>query len=139
MRKDVLISIAGIPGPDEYPIVLTTPGKLYRKNGVYSITYRETELTGLEGVITTLKFEPDRITLSRRGGDNTCMIFRQGERHYNLFDQGGEPVTVAISANSMRQNISDVGGEVDIDYSIFINEAHAMRSRLHVDVQAMAN
>ena len=138
MRRDVLISIFGIPDLDAEPIVLTTPGRLYRKNGVYSITYRETELTGLPGVTTTLKIEPDRITLMRRGGDNACMIFRQGERHYNLFQQNGDPVTVAVSANSVRQNISDAGGELDIDYSIFINEAHALRNRLHVDVRSLA-
>ncbi len=138
MRRDVLISIYGIPDLETEPIILTTPGRLYRKNGVYSITYQETELTGLPGVTTTLKIEPDRITLMRRGGDNACMIFRQGERHYNLFQQNGDPVTVAVSANSVRQNISDAGGELDIDYSIFINEAHALRNRLHVDVRSLA-
>ena len=137
MRRDVLISIYGIPDLETEPIILTTPGRLYRKNGVYSITYRETELTGLAGVTTTLKVEPDRITLMRRGGDNACMIFRRGERHYNLFQQEGRPVTVAISANSMRQNLNDAGGEVDIDYSVFINDAHALRNRLHVDVRSL--
>ena len=137
MRKDVLISICGFPLPDEMPAVLTTPGRLYRKNGVYSITYHETELTGQAGVTTTLKVEPDRITLQRRGGDNICMIFRQGEKHYSLFDRDGEPITVAVSANNMHQNISDAGGQVDIDYSVFINDAHTMRSLLHVDVHSL--
>ncbi|MEA4823938.1 MAG: DUF1934 domain-containing protein [Clostridiaceae bacterium] len=138
MRKDVLISIRGIPDLDEAPVELTTPGRLYRKNGVYSVIYRESSLTGLDGVTTTLKIESDRVTLLRRGADNACMIFRQGEKHYNLFEQDGEPITVAISANHVHQRFNDSGGELDIDYSVQINDAHAIRNRLHVDVRDRA-
>ncbi|MCI6907536.1 MAG: DUF1934 domain-containing protein [Clostridiaceae bacterium] len=138
MRKDVLISICGIPDLEEPPVELITPGKLYRKNGVYSVIYRESSLTGLPGVTTTLKIESDRVTLQRRGAENACMIFRQGEKHYNLFEQDGEPVTVSISANQVRQRFDDSGGELDIDYSVEINDTHALRSRLHVNVRDRA-
>lgn len=140
MRRDVLISIIGLPDLHEEPVMLTTPGRLYRKNGVYSVTFRGSELTGLSGVTTTLKIEPDRVTIMRRGGDNACVVFRQGERHYNLLTgASGEPVTVSIAANTVRQRFSDSGGELDIDYSVLVNDAHARRSCLHVDVRSYTN
>ncbi len=140
MRRDVLISIIGLPDLHEEPVMLTTPGRLYRKDGVYSITFRGTELCGAAGVTTTMKMEPDRVTIMRRGGDNACMVFRQGERHYNLLtDDSGKPVTVSIAANNVRQKFTDSGGVLDIDYSVLVDNAHARRSCLHVDVRSFAN
>ncbi len=70
MRKDVIIQINGCPkyeDGNEESIELTTAGRLYRKNGNYYIIYKESELTGMEGVTTTLKVEDKRITLMRNG------------------------------------------------------------------------
>ena len=139
MRRDVLISLRGLPEAGGAPdAVLTTAGQLYRKNGQYSITYRETDLTGMPGVTTTQKLEPDRVTLQRRGRQNDCMVFRQGEKHYTLGDIDGEPFTVSIAANRVRQNLTDSGGEVDIDYTLQFNDSIARSSRLHVTVGTRA-
>ncbi len=70
MRKDVIIQINGSPkyeDADGEEIELTTAGRFYRKNGSYYIMYKESELTGMEGITTTLKVEDKRITLMRNG------------------------------------------------------------------------
>ena len=48
MKKDVIISIRGLQesqGEAADPITLVTSGRYYRKNGLYYISYDETELT----------------------------------------------------------------------------------------------
>ena len=76
MKKDVIISIRGLQesqGESEDPITLVTAGRFYRKNGLYYITYDETELTGLEGTRTTVKVGPDTVKVIRgKGGDRSA-------------------------------------------------------------------
>lgn len=62
MKKDVLIDIKSLHQVDDASdtMELTTIGSFTRMNGNYYITYRESEATGLDGVVTTLKVEGDR-------------------------------------------------------------------------------
>ena len=48
-----------------------------QEEGELSLTYLESELTGLEGTTTTFHITPERITLHREGTLNSEMIFRK--------------------------------------------------------------
>ena len=77
MKKDVIISIRGLQesqGESEDPITLVTAGRFYRKNGLYYISYDETELTGLEGTRTTVKVGPDTVKVIRTGCFGLCAL-----------------------------------------------------------------
>ena len=61
MEKDVVISIKGMQkyedaAPDT--IELVTEGRLIRDETGYTLTYQESELTGLEGTMTTIPKKP---------------------------------------------------------------------------------
>ncbi len=124
MRKDVIIQINGCPKYDDSDgeaIELTTAGRLYRKNGSYYIIYKESELTGMEGVTTTLKVEDKRITLMRNGLYPTQMVFEKGQRHFGVYRTEFGAMMVAISARDVRHSMTDSGGDLLIDYSIEID------------------
>lgn len=124
MRKDVIIQINGCPkyeDGNEESIELTTAGRLYRKNGNYYIIYKESELTGMEGVTTTLKVEDKRITLMRNGLYPTQMIFEKGQRHFGVYRTEFGAMMVAISARDVRHSMTDSGGDLLIDYAIEID------------------
>lgn len=60
MEKDVVISIKGMQnyeGEDSDTIELVTEGRLTRDEGGYTLSYQESELTGLEGTLTTIQVE----------------------------------------------------------------------------------
>ncbi|MBE6931525.1 MAG: DUF1934 domain-containing protein [Clostridia bacterium] len=138
MRKDVIITLKGVVSPenDEELMELITEGRLYRKNGSYFITYRESELTGMVGVTTTLKVEAGGVTVMRNGPMSTHMVFRQGEKHYGLYQlEGGEPMTIAVRTSRVRQTICDFGGDVEIDYSIEINNVPTAENKLRLNVR----
>ena len=68
MEKDVIISIKGTQkyehnAPDV--IELVTQGRLKEREGGYTLTYQESELTGLEGTRTTIEVEEEQVTLLR--------------------------------------------------------------------------
>ena len=138
MRKDVIITLKGVVSPenDEELMELITECRLYRKNGSYFITYRESELTGMVGVTTTLKVEAGGVTVMRNGPMSTHMVFRQGEKHYGLYQlEGGEPMTIAVRTSRVRQTICDFGGDVEIDYSIEINNVPTAENKLRLNVR----
>ena len=58
MEKDVVISIKGIQkyeDTDPDVIELVTAGRLTRVGESYTLSYQESELTGLEGTLTTIQ------------------------------------------------------------------------------------
>ena len=68
-------------------IELVTEGRLEREDeGHFTLSYQESEVTGLEGTLTTFQIEPERITLMRLGGVNSEMVFELGRRHLSMYD-----------------------------------------------------
>ena len=60
MEKDVIISIKGTQkydGGEPGAVELVTAGRLARDEAGYTLSYQESELTGLEGTLTTIQVE----------------------------------------------------------------------------------
>ena len=90
MEKPVIISIRGVqslePGEEDV-MELVTQGVLRQEEGEgFSLSYLESELTGLEGTTTTFRIAPDRFTLRREGTLNSEMIFQEGQKHVSLYE-----------------------------------------------------
>lgn len=122
MKKDVLIYVKGT---QEYPvssfensIEFFTEGKFYKKGDSYFVTYKESELTGLEGTTTTFKIQPDLITLIRWGDVTSTFIFEPGKRHISTYitDQG--VIMIGVYTKKMKVDLDDSGGEVLVEYAI---------------------
>ena len=82
MEKPVIISIKSTQNMDgqEDTIELVTQGVLrHSEEEGFALVYPESELTGLEGTLTTFRIAPDRITLLREGTINSEMIFEEGQ------------------------------------------------------------
>jgi len=145
MRKDVIIQINGCPKYDDADgevIELTTAGRLYRKNGSYYIMYKESELTGMAGITTTLKIEDRRITLMRNGPYPSQMIFEKGQRHFGVYNTEFGSMTVAISARDVQHSITDDGGDLLIDYAIEVDHMLTGENlfKIHVkDAEALSS
>ncbi|NLD45821.1 MAG: DUF1934 domain-containing protein, partial [Clostridiaceae bacterium] len=55
MNKNVIISVKGIqtsPNNDSNTLELVTEGKYYKKDNAYYVTYKESEVTGMDGTTT---------------------------------------------------------------------------------------
>lgn len=125
--KDVMISIRGtqIPfheGPDgraeSEPIELVTDGSYeYEGNGGW-FTYRESELTGMDGTVTTFRVENDSVMLTREGSVNSQMLFRQGQKHLFLYDTPFGSLTMGIDTQKLQTELNEHGGRMDIVYSV---------------------
>ena len=87
---NVIISIKGKQlyaecAPEE--IELVTAGTMERDGqGGCTISYQESELTGLEGTTTRVHIDGGRVTLLREGNTNSQMVFEEGRRHLSMYE-----------------------------------------------------
>ena len=139
MENNVIISIQGKQSfEDQEPevIELVTEGQLSRdgEDG-YTLTYQESELTGLEGTLTTFQVEPDCVTLLRMGVVNSQMVFQPGRRHFSMYDTPYGALAVGISTKKMRTQLSPAGGSIEINYALEIDHAVAGENLFHIQVR----
>ena len=141
--NNVIISIQGcqwdqsdLPDPQDL-VELITPGRLTRVSGGYLLTYQESELTGLEGTVTTLHVEGSRVTLSRMGEVCSHMIFEQGRRHLSYYEADDGPFTVGVSARRVKSALTDQGGSIEVDYQVEIDQSLSGCNALKVSVSAL--
>ena len=74
----VILSISGTQrfGEDAPETTeLVTEGELERRDGALILSYEESELTGMEGTVTTFRIAPPVITLQRTGAVESKMIW----------------------------------------------------------------
>ena len=138
MDKSVIISIKGrqsYENVEDETIELVTEGLLAKEGeGAYTLSYQESELTGLEGTLTTFQIERDRVTLLRVGEVNSQMVFEEGRRHLSMYDTPYGALSVGINTRKMRAELDARGGNIEIDYAIEIDHALAGQNlfRIHV-------
>ncbi len=139
MKDNVIISIKGrqISGDgtsDEMELV--TPGSLTRDSGGrYTISYQESELTGLEGTTTVLHIDGGRVTLLREGNVNSQMVFEEGHRHLSMYETPYGSLSVGINTRRMKNTVDEVGGDLEIDYAIEIDNLLAGHNLLSMNVK----
>lgn len=140
MTDNVIISIKGSQlyadsGPDE--VELVTAGTLKRDGaGGYTVSYQETELTGLEGTTTRLHVDKGRVTLLREGSINSQMVFEEGRRHLSMYETPYGALSIGINTRRMRSTLGEAGGDVEIDYAIEIDNLIAGQNLFRMSVRA---
>ena len=88
MKLPVILEIRGTQryqDQDPEVIQLTTEGTMELRDGGWDICYEESDLTGLKGVTTTFRVEPDKVILTRTGNLHSQMVFQQGVSHESLY------------------------------------------------------
>ena len=137
MEKDVVISIKGMQsyeGAESDTIELVTEGRLTRDEGGYTLSYQESELTGLEGTLTTIQVEGEQVTLMRVGEVNAQMVFQEGRRHLSMYNTPYGAMAIGVNTRRLLAKLSDQGGNIEIDYAIEIDHAIAGQNFFQIKV-----
>ena len=138
MEKDVVISIKGMQkyeGNDPDTVELVTAGRLMKDKAGYTLSYQESEITGLEGTLTTIQAEGEQVTLMRMGEFNSQMVFQEGRRHLSMYNTPYGAMSVGVNTRHLLADLSDKGGDIEIDYAIEIDHAIAGRSVFQIKVR----
>lgn len=137
--RDVVLSIQGKQKyADQEPevIELVTCGTMDFRNGGWDISYEESALTGLEGVTTTFRVEPDQVILTRTGKLSSQMVFRKGVPHESLYQMEFGALMITVEATFLYFDILPEGGTIDLSYAISIENTEAGVIDYHLDIRA---
>ncbi|MCI8552732.1 MAG: DUF1934 domain-containing protein [Lawsonibacter sp.] len=140
MEKAVVISVKGIQKYEGAPpdvVELVTEGILARYGKSYTLSYQESELTGLEGTLTTIHIDGDEVSLMRVGEFNSQMVFQEGRRHLSLYNTPYGAMTIGVHTRHLLAEISDQGGDLEVDYSVEVDHTVAGRNVFHISVKEL--
>ena len=101
--------------PEQSPDLLTMNSQ--EEEG-FALVYPESELTGLEGTLTTFRIAPDRITLLREGTINSEMIFEEGQKHFSLYETPFGGLMLGVNTHRAKARIGEGGGSLSIRYAL---------------------
>ena len=139
MKTPVVLSIRGrqsYDGQEPDVIELVTDGTMEFRDGGWDISYEESELTGLAGVTTTFRVEPDKVILNRTGRLRSQMIFELNVRHDSLYQMEFGTMLMTVCAQSIFFDITPEGGMIDLAYTLDIEHTQAGVVDYHLEIRA---
>lgn len=140
MKTPVMLSICGRQAyMDQEPdvIELVTAGTMEFRDGGWDICYEETDLTGLSGVTTTFRIEPEKVILTRTGNLSSEMVFQKDVRHTSLYQMDFGAMMITVCATSIFAQLQEGAGMVDLVYEIEIENAAVGTVDYHLDIRPM--
>ena len=141
MEKEVVISIRGMQKYEGTPpdvVELVTEGRLAREGESYTLSYQESELTGLEGTLTTIQVDGGQVTLLRVGEFNSQLVFQEGRRHLSVYNTPYGAMSVGVHTRHLLAELNDQGGDIEVDYEIEVDHAMAGRNIFRINVKEAA-
>ena len=138
--KDVWISISNLQhdgDEQENTMIFDTAGSYYFDDGIAVLRYQESELTGMDGTMTSVMVMPNQVVVDRAGVLNGRMIFREGMRDSFPYETPYGQLTLGIDTRSIRRNINEHGGDVEIDYNTDLSHAFLAKNRFKISVKEM--
>lgn len=118
------------------PIEMFSEGELYVTDERVIIAYDESELTGMDGSATQLRFEknmPGLVTMMRSGTVNTILVFEQGRRHICTYQTEYMPFEVCVYTKEVRNTLLE-DGRIELDYIVEIRGAQAERTHFTIQI-----
>lgn len=138
MKKKVMLTIQGrqsYAGQEPDVIELVTEGEMEFVDGGWEIGYQESDLTGLDGVTTRFRVEPERVTLTRTGALHSQMEFVIGQSHDSLYQMPFGALMMTVTTRSLFFDILPEGGSIDILYDIAIEQSETGTVEYHLDIR----
>ncbi|MCL1832293.1 MAG: DUF1934 domain-containing protein [Oscillospiraceae bacterium] len=140
MNKDVSINIKAVQvaANESDTTELFTCGNLMHKRGDYTLSYHESAATGYEGSKVSLDITGDNMVVMRRSGDATAsLIIEKGKKHHCHYGTPYGDFMVGISADDVRCNLDESGGDMYLKYTIDINSTLMSENEMFIDFKTI--
>lgn len=139
LEKEVILFVRGEQyhdGIDPDGTELMTEGTMtIADNGEITLSYEETELTGMEGTTTQFVVKDDVVVLNRIGTVNSQMVFQLGSQHSSMYNTPWGALQVDINTSKLLHRINERGGLMEIQYSIAVEHQVTGRNQFKIRVR----
>ena len=122
------------PEPDILDI--NTIGSYVDDGERISISYNESEDTGMEGSTTTISFlksDPTVLSMIREGVVSATLVFENGKRHHCLYQTPFMPFEVCVRTIKVCNSLLGIGA-LTLDYVVEIRGAKADRTKFTMQI-----
>ena len=119
------------------PTEMLMEGKLLVAGHRVELVYAESELTGMQGSVTAIGFEPsnpDLVSMVRTGPVRTAMTFEEGKRHICLYNTPFSEFEVCVRTLKVNNRLLEEN-KLELDYLIEIHGAQAEHCKMTVTVR----
>lgn len=137
MNKKALISVKTLQYINGQPesVELITQGEYFKENNDFFAVYEETEISGMEGTKTTLKIQPDSLTIMRKGTTNTNLVFKKGLNHVSLYNTPYGTLEVTVKPSRVSISIGESGGKVELRYRMETPGFEIIENELELNIK----
>ena len=100
------------------------------------ISYKESELSGMEGSKTSVSFhknDPRFVSMLRDGSVKTAMMFEPGERHLSIYQTPVMPFEVCIFTRAVDNRMT-TDGTLRMDYAVELRGAQTEHTKFFMRV-----
>ena len=126
---------------DEPLEILTEGSLLVSKDGRVTLSYAETELSGMEGAKTGVVFDKGNehlVTMMRSGPVNTALVFEEGSRHICVYQTPYMPFELCVHTLKVDNHLLDEG-RLYLDYIIEFRGAKAEHNLFTLTIREAAD
>lgn len=138
MKENAIIEIEGIieAGGDKDSVSLTTTGSYYIKGGKHYLVYKESEATGFEGHMTTIKAWDNGVSMTRfsQRGSSTLIIEKDAINLCNYETFAG-PIMLDINGIDIDNQLTDAGGKLHMEYSLSADGMLLSENKVNITVK----
>ena len=126
MEKKVLATISSTQRVDsESEQVELTTAAVYRSGKFFhEICYEESQATGLEGSVTTVRLDGDgTVSVRRSGRTDSLLLIKEGETNLCAYDTGYGQAMLGITGTRVHSTLDDGKGALRFLYSLTVDGA----------------
>lgn len=116
-------------------IELVTEGVMQWKGDCCTLSYLETELTGMGSTKTIIQIVGEEVTMMREGEVYSQMVFRQGKRHLSVYRTPYGEMTIGVHARHVLVDMDENGGDLELDYDIEMDHTLTGRNVFAIHVE----
>ncbi len=136
-QKGVEMS-GGAAESEDNTFTMSSEGWLTVEGGRVSVEYDETELTGMAGATTRLRFDQDNpglVTMMREGTVETVLVFERGKQHICAYRTPYMPFELCVRTYRVVNELLEEG-LLYLDYTIEIRGARVERNKFTLEMTA---
>lgn len=113
-----ILSITSDENGQQQPTEQLCLGQMAEKNGKHYVMYDESEVTGLEGTKTTLKWDEERVTIIRRGALEHRQDFYQGFVDKSLYRTPYMEIPIETATKYLYTYFREGVWHIELEYTL---------------------
>ncbi len=130
------------PVPSEEEVLELVTGALREvsDDGEVRISYIESEVTGMEGTVSTVRYrlsEPELVTITRAGVFSSVIVLEKRKVHSTLYEMPGASLEMKIHTLNLENRL-ETEGVLRADYVLRLGGEITMRNRISVEILGKA-